>query len=1065
MIETKYGLKYHFPHSIVNIIDNSMYAGELPVIEASDPSLYATMVVSPMPFGEDGVFKTVTRSDVLNVAWGNSKITSSDIKRYGQQITYPMSLISQNVPVRMLRVTPEGSTYAFSCIVAQWYVEENDGMKQLNIRFLVRDGNSEEISNISNIERYKNTDRLYNKLCDIYNVTAPATDEKPFIAYDASFPCTNQALMICNISAGRGRNYNYIANTISKASQGKNPPNVLYTFTSFDTISDWEVEAFSSALVDINNTRTDKGPSVEDVMGAREDGSSLVKQYVNDACVAGVYAEWRNILSEIVMNNGMTLSESEKDYIRQVYNATNVNTFDILFGKFIATGSDDLVLPRYNIIMVDPNVPMLDESHRITPAPTTESLEASQAIAALADALNGTAAESFADTSLIGIKANTKAGYVNIGDIYFVGNNANLVTGINQYSGGITSITVNLFRKYTAAHTPVTGDNIEKVAQLSGIYSRTTITDGSNNPPALATKTDVIYGIYDPSDNNSVKLYYKSAGDSPTVYEYTELDLYMSLVLNSNGKSNSNSYANIIGIKAPDGATYTTATSTYGAYFKIGGTWLDLSGNDLRVVVNGNKYTGHGTGEEDNIIVQAHKQVYSKMPTNIDVIMDIYGSEYDVILTQTDDSETDPAVLDKQIFRFMINGTQGSIWSFSKENKEIPGDYYDQTEDGDYLYSSAEYIPENGGIKLAGGSTGFFDEYEDGKISTEVFKWLYSKLLVSAYRGRIDTRITSSNRVSAKYLFDGGHNTLIGITILPYMTYQLSDIAQASTIYTEDEKMAILLNPDILADPRISSSDDIDVKTAMYDLMIERVFQRIPEVNRPVGDGYGLSLHLDAGICDAQTALLMNQTFSKKFTNANASWDIGGYTENGVTYTYTKRLVDNMFTHMTTYSVNKPYANEYTIFKPQSFFPDVDTQDWELRELMYNSGGNVWIPDTNGNLKRWSQRTLSNERTGTSDLIQESNMRTLSQFCDILQRKIDNSLLEYNDDGVIKTLEDNCNVTFSPWIGQIVKDLNIKFARDINIDGGEILVCNVVLKFRGLVLRSAILVNIERRTD
>ena len=452
MIETKYGLKYHFPHSIVNIIDNSMYAGELPVIEASDPSLYATMVVSPMPFGEDGVFKTVTRSDVLNVAWGNSKITSSDIKRYGQQITYPMSLISQNVPVRMLRVTPEGSTYAFSCIVAQWYVEENDGMKQLNIRFLVRDGNSEEISNISNIERYKNTDRLYNKLCDIYNVTAPATDEKPFIAYDASFPCTNQALMICNISAGRGRNYNYIANTISKASQGKNPPNVLYTFTSFDTISDWEVEAFSSALVDINNTRTDKGPSVEDVMGAREDGSSLVKQYVNDACVAGVYAEWRNILSEIVMNNGMTLSESEKDYIRQVYNATNVNTFDILFGKFIATGSDDLVLPRYNIIMVDPNVPMLDESHRITPAPTTESLEASQAIAALADALNGTAAESFADTSLIGIKANTKAGYVNIGDIYFVGNNANLVTGINQYSGGITSITVNLFRKYFTYH-------------------------------------------------------------------------------------------------------------------------------------------------------------------------------------------------------------------------------------------------------------------------------------------------------------------------------------------------------------------------------------------------------------------------------------------------------------------------------------------------------------------------------------------------------------------------------------------------------------------------------------
>lgn len=1061
MIETKYGLKYHFPHSMIHIIDNSMYKGELPVVEAVDPSLYATMVVSAMPYGEDGVFHNITRSDVLNVAWGNGMITASDIKKYGQQITYPASLINQNAPVRMLRVTPEGSTYAFSCIVAQWYVEDKDGVKNLNIRFLVRDGKSEEISNISNIERYKNTDRLYNKLCDIYNVTtATVSDEKGFISYDAnSFPCTNQALLICNIGAGRGRNYNVIANTISQANQGKNPANVLYTFTSYDTTTDLETERFSAPLVDINNTRVDKTPSVNEQIGGRVKGTSLTKQYVNEACVAGVYTAWRNILAEVINSGGTVVSESEKDYIRQVYNATNVNTFDVLFGKFIATGSEDLVLPRYEIIMVNPDIPMLDESYRIL-VKEASATTPDVASAKLSEKLNGTPGEDFVDTSLVGIKAGES---VNIGDIYFTGNVANLVTGINQYSGGITSIAINLFRKYTASNTPIVdADVTKKVAPISGIYSATSPMAAAGVPSAVAGKEDIIYGIYDPSNNNAVTLYYKKT-TAAEVYAYKPMDLYKSLVLNSNGKTNSNAYANIIGIKAPEGADYTTETSTYGAYVKVGGTWIDLTGDDDEPVinVNGNKFvapTGGAARVDDNIVVKSNKQVYSRIPSSVDVVTNIIGSEYDVILEGSNDA--------KSIYRFMITGTQGSVFSFAKENKNIPSDYYDQTSDGEYLYSSAGYLAENGGVKLNGGSTGFFDEYDDGIISTEVFKWLYAKLLVSAYRGQIDARITSPNRVNAKYLFDGGHNTLIGITILPYMTYTLSDVAQASTMYTEDEKTAIQLDPTILEDPRISPSDDIDVKTAMYDLMIERVYQRIPENKRPEGPGYGLSLHLDAGICDAQTALLMNSAFSKKFTNANASWDIGGFTQGNITYTWTKRIVDNLFNHMTTYSVNKPYAGSYTAFTDyQSFFPDVDTTDWEYRELLYNTGGNVWIPDQNGVITRRSQRTLNNESTGTSDLIQESNMRTLTQFCDILQRKIDNNLLEYDDDGVIKTLEDNCNVTFSPWVGNLVKDLNINFARDINIDGGDILICKVRLVFRGLVLRVPILVNVERRSD
>ena len=247
-----------------------------------------------------------------------------------------------------------------------------------------------------------------------------------------------------------------------------------------------------------------------------------------------------------------------------------------------------------------------------------------------------------------------------------------------------------------------------------------------------------------------------------------------------------------------------------------------------------------------------------------------------------------------------------------------------------------------------------------------------------------------------------------------------------------------------------------------------RCYQGIPEDKRPIGPGSGLSLHLDSGITDATTALAINQSFVKRFTNPNASWDIGGYvTPDGISYTYTKRIVDNLFTHMKQYSVNKPFTGRYTNIGPDeyvSFFPDVDATDWELRELLYNSGGNAWVADVNGNLQRKSQRTLYREGD-TSDLIQENNMRTLSQLVYLLQNKIDSYLLEYDDDGVLKTLKDECDNMFTNWIGNLVQALDISFERDINPeDGGEIVVCYCNVTFRGLILRVPIIVNVQRRT-
>jgi hypothetical protein len=106
------------------------------------------------------------------------------------------------------------------------------------------------------------------------------------------------------------------------------------------------------------------------------------------------------------------------------------------------------------------------------------------------------------------------------------------------------------------------------------------------------------------------------------------------------------------------------------------------------------------------------------------------------------------------------------------------------------------------------------------------------------------------------------------------------------------------------------------------------------------------------------------------------------------------------------------------------------------------------------------------DESETSDLLQESNMRTLSQLCYLLQNTIEGALYSYTDDGVLQTLTDLCANKFSTWQGTRVDSLDIAFERDINpLDGGDIVVCYCNVTFRGLFLRVPIIVNVNRRSS
>jgi hypothetical protein len=446
-------------------------------------------------------------------------------------------------------------------------------------------------------------------------------------------------------------------------------------------------------------------------------------------------------------------------------------------------------------------------------------------------------------------------------------------------------------------------------------------------------------------------------------------------------------------------------------------------------------------------------KAFQTLPSGIAVAIntEIVGDQYDVIVNTALISGTPIAIYRCNVQNAIINTYRVTYAA----EYSIPANYY--SEYGDAIYS------ENGGIPVILGSSGFFDD----NISDIEFKWRYSALLVRAFRGEIDPRILSPVRIPAKFLFDGAFNTVVGMNVLPYTVPSVEDTIYASTIFTEDEKEEVLYDKSILN--VIRSYEDIDVKQAMYDLMITRVYQRIPEDKRPIGPGSGLSLHLDAGITDAETAVAVNNSFRNRFDNPNASWDIGGYVSaaNGVSYTYIRKIVNDCFNHFRNFTINKPFVGDYSKISNSeyvSFFPDLDATDWEMRELYYQSGGNAWIMDESGNLTRRSQRTLYREETGTSDLYQESNMRTLTQLCYLVQEEIDHYLLEYNDDGVIKTMQETVNNKFAGWVGNLVSSLDIQFRRDYNnTDGGEILICEVNVAFRGLILRVPIIVNVNRR--
>ena len=1320
MLKSEYGVKYPFPHSVVHIIDNSMYRGELPVVIAEDPSLYATIVVCGAPMGEDNKMVLVNRSDVANVAFGLSNIDASTIEKYGQSITYVSSLINQNVPVKFMRVTPDDAAYGAAIIVIQWRVDPDDN--KIHVRFK----NAEWPASISR-SRFKNTARVNEALVSALNNDA---------LYEDGYTWT-QRVLINAIPAGRGAIYNNMSFAVNMSTQSRKPANVKYIFSTIDSRNSQVVERFSGSLVNINNQdRTDYIPTVNTVINQRIKGSSIIVPYVNEKAVTELYQLYMEHLNKLITDG------YGDEYARRVAVSINVNTFDVIYGNYIYNGTDNAIkLPFYQVDTINNDIVKLDSDHLVDSG-LVEGVDYST------DMFR----EKIVDMTTSIVTPNDT---VHVGDLYLTAQSSgspkiSVIAAVNQYTGAVTSITIpKLFPPKDDPDHPVDYTKESKeiayqvptlISELAGATtSKTfTMTELASKYPELATRINMNvvaqYDLIAGANDTTFEVYYiaRLSNTSVTIQKLTNEQIYFGLDRNShknlikgtgnviaweydfdgadadllpqipNADASYTDYVlNLIGYgviahgtTAGDVDVYvnnydgTTRIKVVGVALKVGtvpqsvalnndtvgekydvctyepsavdtfrieniritdststdtrvrysvddyvsvvidesdvpkkgyvqmATKTDTTGTDPVVTfylvedgVVGNVidafdtemvYNECGTTDGTTLVpaskgttyiateteatydslvavttrkreyISGDETVTEYIVTNQHLVIQVDGVDsngnitaYHVIrsaaiansvdettgdsafgsaikgdsyklmkITYADPTETyitltdenapdnwgtadtfyvaatqelvtftgtgteldpyvpayapntyatkEPAHTDADyatavaegvkvmtasaspyaIKRYIISGSLGSLYRISADPTEIPANYYNEKEYGIVLDT------ENGGVPITGGSTGFFD---DANMNSIVYKWKYSALLVRAFKGELDKSIQSPTRTPAKYLFDGAWNTIVGSNIVPELRYTPEELINASTAFTEDEKEAILFDKSLL-DGIGSEPDDIDVKAAMYELMDYRVFQGIPDDFRPLGQGSGLSLHLDSGVVDDNTLQLVANSFSKRFASYNASWDIGGYKDpvTGCTFTYTKWIVDHMFDHMARYTVNKPFANSYSAIPNNryiSYFPDIDTVDWDKRAKAYVSGGNSWIVDQNGNLVRQSQRTLYRV-DDTSDLIQESNARTLSQLTYLLQNKINEYLLEYSDDEVLQTMTNDCNMMFSNWVGTRVDALNIKFERDINPeDGGDLVVCYCDVTFKGLVLRVPIIVNVQRRAE
>ena len=116
-------------------------------------------------------------------------------------------------------------------------------------------------------------------------------------------------------------------------------------------------------------------------------------------------------------------------------------------------------------------------------------------------------------------------------------------------------------------------------------------------------------------------------------------------------------------------------------------------------------------------------------------------------------------------------------------------------------------------------------------------------------------------------------------------------------------------------------------------------------------------------------------------------------------------------------------VNQVNAMIRDSFRPDIDIIDWDVKESMYTGRFNYYITAEEG---RIVERAAQNTRQlDASQLLEENNCRVLNTLKKGLEEACRGYLYEWNTPEARKGYTDSQMAVYRPWIGSMVEDIDI----------------------------------------
>lgn len=392
------------------------------------------------------------------------------------------------------------------------------------------------------------------------------------------------------------------------------------------------------------------------------------------------------------------------------------------------------------------------------------------------------------------------------------------------------------------------------------------------------------------------------------------------------------------------------------------------------------------------------------------------------------------------------------------------------------------------GNMLCGGHDGDFQEItvngETRQPNSSEMKILLSREYVKAFRGMKDRKILSPARVNLDFMFDANYNLTADSNLnIQDSTYNLFN---SSTILTDKDAqtLAILGTSAGTAGVGLEFAD-LNVKKAMYDL---NEFRNRNGMTVNPEHGAGCSLYLDCNLVGLKNIginyeLMDIINMMEEFEGRATSIDLGYYeifdpvSRKRIKVTTSYYLAKNLIPHLIKNGLNKPFVYNFATLRAiqrdnsltvsgdmirDTFRPDIDLIDWDVKEKLFKSRINYYLTTDEG---RQVQRAVQNTRQmDASALLEENNVRVLNTLKKGLEKACRGYLYEWNEPEVRKGYTQAQMEAYRPWIGTMVQDLEIKFIANEWEQERMIMHCYCEVKFRDIVKRIVLEINIQRPT-